>query len=64
MRWYRRFFRRELAEKHLDAELRFHLHQRIADLAATRMASEKACRRVQLEFGGLEHVKRECRGRA
>jgi hypothetical protein len=31
MRWYQRFFRRGLTEKRLDAELRFHLEQQIAD---------------------------------
>lgn len=61
MRWYQRFFRRELAEKHLDAELRFHLEQRIADLVAAGMAPEEARRRARLEFGGLDQVKEECR---
>jgi FtsX-like permease family len=61
MRWYQRFFRRELTEKHLDAELRFHLDQRIADLVATGMAPEAAHRRARLEFGGLDQVKEECR---
>jgi putative ABC transport system permease protein len=61
MRWYQRFFRRRLTEKHLDAELRFHLDRRIADLVAGGMAPEEARRRAQLEFGGLEQVKEECR---
>jgi putative ABC transport system permease protein len=61
MRWYQRFFRRGLTEKRLEAELRFHLDQRIADLVATGMAQEEARRRAGLEFGGLEQVKEECR---
>jgi predicted permease len=61
MRWYQRFFRRGLIEKHLDAELRFHLDQRIADLVATGIGPEEACRRARLEFGGLDRVKEECR---
>src|SRR5512142_1006245 len=61
MRWYQRFFRRKLSEKHLDAELRFHLEQRIADLEAGGMAPDEARRRAQLEFGGLDQVKEECR---
>jgi predicted permease len=61
MRWYQRFFRRGLTERHLDAELRFHLDQRIADLVATGMAPEEARRRARLEFGGLEQAKEECR---
>jgi hypothetical protein len=61
MRCYQRFFRRELAEKHLDAELRFHLEQRITDLVAGGMAPEEARRQSRLEFGGLDEVKEECR---
>jgi predicted permease len=66
MRWYQRFFRRGQTEKHLDAELRFHLEQRIADLVGAGMAPEEARRRARLEFGGLDQVKEECRdvGRA
>jgi putative ABC transport system permease protein len=61
MRWYQRFFRRDLTEKRLDAELRFHLEHRIADLVAGGMAPEKARRQARLEFGGLDQVKEECR---
>src|SRR5215472_3413635 len=61
MRWYERFFRRGLTEKRLDAELRFHLDQRITDLVAAGTAPEEARRRARLEFGGLEQVKEECR---
>jgi putative ABC transport system permease protein len=61
MRWYRRLFRRARTEGQLDAELRFHLEQQIADYVATGMATEEACRRARLEFGGLEQVKEECR---
>jgi predicted permease len=61
MRWYQRFFRREITEKHLDAELRFHLDQRIADLVAAGVAPEEARRRARLELGGLEQAKEECR---
>lgn len=61
MRWYQRFFRRALTEKHLDAELRFHLKQQTADYIAAGMKPEEARRRARLEFGGLEQVKEECR---
>jgi putative ABC transport system permease protein len=61
MRWYQRFFRRKLTEKHLDAELRFHLEHRIADLVAGGMDPEEARRQARLEFGGLDQVKEECR---
>ena len=61
MRLYQRFFRRELTEKHLDAELRFHLDQKVADLVAAGIGPEEARRRARLEFGGLDQVKEECR---
>lgn len=61
MRWYRRFFRRGLTERQLDAELRFHLEQQAADYVAAGMTPEEARRRARLEFGGLDQVKEECR---
>ena len=61
MRWYQRFFRRGVTEKHLDAELRFHLEQQIADYIAAGMKPEDARRRAALKFGGLDQVKEECR---
>ncbi|MGD0128968.1 MAG: ABC transporter permease [Terriglobia bacterium] len=61
MRWYQRFFRRGTTEKHLDAELNFHIEQRTADLVATGMATEEARRQARLEFGGLDQVREECR---
>ncbi|HEV2382186.1 MAG TPA: ABC transporter permease [Terriglobia bacterium] len=61
MRWYQRFFRRGLTEKHLDAELRFHLEQQIADYVAAGMKPEEARRRARLEFGSLDQMKEECR---
>ena len=61
MRWYQRFFRRGFAEEHLDAELRFHVEKRAADLVAGGMAPEEARRQARLEFGGLDQVKEECR---
>jgi predicted permease len=61
MRWYRRFFRRGLTERQLDAELRFHLDQQTADYVAAGMTPEEARRRARLEFGGLDQVKEECR---
>jgi hypothetical protein len=61
MRWYQRLFCRERTEKQLDAELRFHLEQQIADYVAAGMTPEEARRRTRLEFGGLDQVKEECR---
>jgi predicted permease len=61
MRWYQRLFRRARTERQLDAELRFHLEQQIADYVAAGMTPEEARRRARLEFGGLDQVKEECR---
>ena len=61
MRWYQRFFRRDLTEKQLDAELRFHLEQQIADFLAAGMDPQEARRRASLEFGGLDRTKEKCR---
>jgi predicted permease len=61
MRWYQRFFRRELTEKKLETELRFHLEQQIADYVAAGMTPDEARRRAQLEFGGLDQMKEACR---
>jgi predicted permease len=61
MRWYRRFFRRGLTERQLEAELRFHLEQQTADYVAAGMTPEEARRRARLEFGGFDQVKEECR---
>lgn len=61
MRWYQRLFRRARTEKRLDAELRFHLGQQIADYVAGGMTPGEARRRARLEFGGLDQVKEECR---
>jgi hypothetical protein len=60
MRSYQRLFRRARTEKQLDAELRFHLEQQVADHVATGMTPEEARRRARLEFGGLDQVKEEC----
>jgi putative ABC transport system permease protein len=59
--WLRRLFRKRLTEKRLDAELRFHLEQRICDFIASGMSPEEARRRANLAFGGLEQVKQDCR---
>ncbi|MGH9445957.1 MAG: ABC transporter permease [Terriglobia bacterium] len=61
MRWYRRLFRKRVVERQLDAELRFHLDQQIADYMASGMTPKEARRRAWLEFGGLDQVKEECR---
>jgi putative ABC transport system permease protein len=61
MGWLRRLFHKYLMEKQMDAELRFHLEQRVRDYVASGMKQEEACRRAHLAFGGLEQVKQDCR---
>ncbi|MGB6668549.1 MAG: ABC transporter permease, partial [Candidatus Acidiferrum sp.] len=61
MHWFRRIFHKEQSEKHLDAELRFHLEKQIADYVASGVSPEEARRRAQLDFGGLESIKQQTR---
>src|SRR5215831_12092104 len=61
MYWLRRLFHKQQTERRLDSELRFHLEQRAAELAASGMTSAEALRRARLEFGGMEGIKEECR---
>lgn len=55
------FAKRALREKQLEAELQFHLEQRIADNLASGMTAEEARRRALMEFSNIERVKEECR---
>jgi putative ABC transport system permease protein len=48
-------------EKRLDAELRYHLEARVAELVAAGASEGAARRTVQMEFGGLEQIKEDCR---
>ena len=61
MRWRQRFFRRDVAEKQLDDELRFHLEKQIEQNVAQGMNPEEARYAALRQFGGVEQVKEECR---
>src|SRR6266481_791095 len=61
MHWLRRLFQKDKSERQLDAELQFHLERQITDYIAKGMTPEEARRRANLEFGGLEPVKEDCR---
>jgi putative ABC transport system permease protein len=61
MRWLRRIGHKPLVEKRLDSELQFHLEQQIAGYIASGLPPEEARRLANLEFGGLERFKEECR---
>jgi hypothetical protein len=59
--WLRSAFRRSRLERDIDAELRFHLETYTDDLIRSGVPRDEAFRRAQLEFGGLERAKEECR---
>ena len=61
MMWWQRVVRGTSLEAELDKEVRFHIEQHAADLAARGMDPTEALRRARLEFGGAEQVKEECR---
>jgi len=61
MLWLRRLFHGRVAEQRLDAELRFHLEQRIRDYVASGLSPDEARRQANLTFGGFEQVKQDCR---
>jgi putative ABC transport system permease protein len=61
MRWLHRLGKKPLVERRLDSELQFHLEQQIADYIASGMSPGEARRRANLEFGGVERFKEECR---
>lgn len=61
MHWLHRLFRKQEAEKHLDAELRNHLDRQISDYIVAGMPPEEARRRAHLDFGGLESIKQQTR---
>jgi putative ABC transport system permease protein len=61
MRWLRRIGHKPQVEKRLDSELQFHLEQQVSDYIASGMPPGEARRRANLEFGGVERFKEECR---
>src|SRR5260370_42299421 len=57
--WLGRLFRKRQTEKLLDAEVRFHLEQRVRGFIASGMSHEEARRRANLAFRGFEQVKQD-----
>src|SRR5215472_9150405 len=55
------FAKHALRERQLNAELQFHLDQRIADNLASGMTPKEARRQALMEFSTIERVKEECR---
>ena len=58
---FRSLFRRSVVENELDDELRFHLEQQVEKHVRSGRTREDAIRQTRLEFGGLGHVKEDCR---
>jgi predicted permease len=57
----RSLFRRRLAERELQEELRFHLERQTEKYVAAGIAREEAARRARIELGGLEQTRERCR---
>ena len=57
----RSILRRRMVEDDLDAELRFHMEQQAAKLAATGLPVAEAAREARLRLGGFEQAKENCR---
>src|SRR5580704_9933549 len=56
-----RLFRRERLDQSMEEELLFHIEERAADLERSGVPIAEAERRAQLEFGGMENYKEQCR---
>ena len=52
---------RDRLERELDAELRFHFEQQVEDNVRDGMSEDEARRVARAQFGGLDHVKEDCR---
>jgi macrolide transport system ATP-binding/permease protein len=56
-----RLFRRERLDCSMEEELRFHIAEHAAGLQRAGLPVREAERRAQLEFGGIESYKEQCR---
>ncbi|MGA3190292.1 MAG: permease prefix domain 1-containing protein, partial [Bryobacteraceae bacterium] len=61
MKFFSWLAHRRCMESEMDAELRFHIESRAADLVKQGVPPEEALRRARIEFGGIEAQKEECR---
>ena len=61
MNFWRRWFSRNMWERELSEELRFHIEQQTAANVAAGMAREGARRQAMLQLGAVEGVKEDCR---
>ena len=61
MNWWQRLWHRQKMEEQLEREMRFHLEKHIGELTARGIEPREARRLAQLELGGAEQVKEQCR---
>jgi predicted permease len=59
--WLQATLRRSRLESDMREELRFHIEAYAQDLTRSGVPHQEAMRRANLEFGGAERVKEECR---
>jgi putative ABC transport system permease protein len=59
--WLRTLVLRKRLERDLDDELQFHIEQEMDKLERAGFSHQEARRRVNLDFGGAQQVKEECR---
>jgi len=59
--WLRAIAGRSRMEREMDAELCFHINAFAEDLVRSGVPREEARRRANMEFGGIERTKEECR---
>lgn len=59
--WLQAVLRRSRMESEMDAELHFHIEAYTEDLVRRGASRGEAMRRANVEFGGAERVKEECR---
>ena len=59
--WLSALVSRARMERQMDSELRFHLEARVEDLVRSGTERAGARRQAQMEFGGFERTKEECR---
>ena len=57
----RALFRRNAVERELDDELRFHFERHIERYARSGLTRAEAMRRAQIDLGGIEQAKEQCR---
>jgi predicted permease len=61
MTWLARLLRKNKMERQLEAELEDHFNRQVGDNLRAGMNEAEARRDARLKFGGLDHIKEDCR---